>query len=474
MGKKITVSLSIILICTFTFINGYTYVYPSYADSNTDTWTSVTTNQELAEAFRYYCKSRNLAIEGSVLDALTTFTTNNFNTICNTLGIDVTALQAHLKRSTDSNNRVQFLFDQFGVTAYNRIFAEFLQNNNLSVGDSANQQDDTIYEGYFYNDPSGNACFCYVVTDTGPKENQTLGNDLKKLGTPYVYDGNYLYSYMQRNSLSTYNFPLSINGNTLTNFVYSSFNIPDAGYNYVSPFESSPPIGIENFNSLNFKRVNVSTGQVSRLGNIAIFYSLADSKLYYGYYSKLLTRDTTNHNWYIRTQLPINTTDNNFSNQYIFLTTNNNVINNNTYNDNRQTVINNEGDVYNYNYDDDDPPVNQPPGTVTPPSNSGGDDGDISFPDFNFQLPEINWSLGDLSEKFPFSIPFDLIAFFTVLNAEPQAPSIDANIPLGSWYTWHFQADFSQFNNWATIIRNVEFIAFCIGLIYLTIRLVKG
>lgn len=79
-----------------------------------------------------------------------------------------------------------------------------------------------------------------------------------------------------------------------------------------------------------------------------------------------------------------------------------------------------------------------------------------------------------MSNKFPFSIPFDLVAFYTILNADPVAPSIDRDIPLGNWYTWHFEADFSQFDDYAVIIRNVEYIGFVVGLIYITIKFVKG
>ena len=153
-------------------------------------------------------------------------------------------------------------------------------------------------------------------------------------------------------------------------------------------------------------------------------------------------------------------------------------VNYNTYND----IVNNSSNITIINNNPSDPeiPYNPYPdggGSTTGPSSGnggGGTDGTITLPDLDLTLPEINWSLGDLSEKFPFSIPFDLIAFFTVLNSDPEAPAIDAEIPLGDWYTWHFEADFSQFDNYAVLIRNVEFIAFCVGLIYLTIKFVKG
>ena len=467
MGKKITVSLSIILICTITFINGYTFVYPSYADSTTEQWTSVTTNEELAQAFEYYCKSRNLFIDGSVLGSATKFTTQSFDNICDNIGINMSALQANIKKSTDKNGGLQFLFDTNGITAYNRIFAEFLQNHDLQEGDTV--QNDVVYSGELVEDADGNTALVFYVEKLDTLNDSNNSNYLTAVGSLYKYNNQQLVNMANIVADSTTRFNIPYKDNQGEKNIYTRCT-SGSSYTYINT--NDPTYG--NNGGLIFYRTGSKTFNHGYLtiakysGNyyVGIFSNFYINRIGYDNVSRVNNKP----NWrYANSFVPVKK-----DNADVYITTNNNTINSNTYTDNRQTVINNEGDVYNYDYDDDDPPINPPPSTVTPPSDSGGSDGDVSFPDFNFQLPEINWSLGDLSEKFPFSIPFDLIAFFTVLNAEPQAPSIDANIPLGSWYTWHFTADFSQFDNWATIIRNVEFIAFCIGLIYLTIRLVKG
>lgn len=114
-------------------------------------------------------------------------------------------------------------------------------------------------------------------------------------------------------------------------------------------------------------------------------------------------------------------------------------ITNNDYGDYNYTVINNDGDVYNYDVEPDpdpgedphpDPDIpynpypdnpNYPPNNPSDPSNpsdpyippstpatdpnnppSGDGGGTITFPDIDLNLPEINWSLGNLSEKFLF------------------------------------------------------------------------
>lgn len=110
-------------------------------------------------------------------------------------------------------------------------------------------------------------------------------------------------------------------------------------------------------------------------------------------------------------------------------------------------------------------------GTITP-NGSGGFN--FNLPDFDLpDLSGLNWSISGLSEKFPFSIPFDLIAFFTVLNAEPETPELQGNIDLGL-VQWNIDWDLHDFDNLASILRNLEFIGFCIALIIITRGMIKG
>ena len=185
-----------ITICFLIMLTSAFYAYTSidsrclvYADSTTDNWQNVTTNAELVEAFRYYCKSRDLTIDGSVADAVTSFTTKTFNGICNTLGIDVTALQAQLKKETDGNTGTRFLFTATGIDAYNRIFAQFLQDNNLSVGDD--NVNITVESGIYFKDYDGNGCWCFVSNNvtsaTSIVSNSNPSNVYSNKGTPYIY-----------------------------------------------------------------------------------------------------------------------------------------------------------------------------------------------------------------------------------------------------------------------------------------------
>lgn len=482
--KKFIILNICIIITAFAFVQGYVSVNSSaYAATG---WENVTSTEELAEAFRYYCKSRDLTIDGSVADGVTKFTTQTFNNICNRLGLNVTAIQADLKKSTDGNLGVQYLFNSSGIATYNRIFAQFLQDNDLSVGDTVNDKD--LYDGYIFN---GSLCTVInqpligsyfgwhklneVVTSSA---SSTYRNYIESVGTPWVKDGGYdAYLFCINNGVTSSNTSVEYcrwvyNGDTYRIRLSREGLSGGLAYGYSSSPSSIPFYVTKGYSDTSSKGYN---------GYPSVFYvkQYADNGLFpyvFGAISHNENNDQYNCN-FVSNGLSNNDT-NIISVCNVNMTTNNNTINNNTYNENTYTTINNEGDVYNYDTDDEPEPgtpsTPSTPSPITPPSDSGGSDGDLTFPSFNFKFPEINWSLGDLSNKFPFSIPFDLVAFYTILNAEPRAPAVDAEIPLGDFYNWHFEADFSQFDSYAVIIRNVEYISFVVALIYITVKFVKG
>ena len=188
MKKKIIANLSIILIlsgvfCNVCYFNSRLSVYDRPFVYAQDSWQNVN-NDDLVTAFKYYCKSRNLVINGSIADSLTSFTTETFNNIISVLGIDPTLLQAELKKTTDGNLGLRFLFTQTGVNFYNRIFSEFLQNNDFSVGDDIDNE--VVYSGKCFTDLDGNKCLVYYVDDIYCNAGHSA--NVSKLGSFYKFD----------------------------------------------------------------------------------------------------------------------------------------------------------------------------------------------------------------------------------------------------------------------------------------------
>lgn len=79
-----------------------------------------------------------------------------------------------------------------------------------------------------------------------------------------------------------------------------------------------------------------------------------------------------------------------------------------------------------------------------------------------------------LQSVFPFCIPFDLYAFVSCLAADPVAPS----------FTWRFyvpgicdesiEIDLSEFDAAAQILRTMELLLFCVGLAFVTRKIIRG
>lgn len=465
---------------SFTVGYNQTFDIPVYAD---DGWNNSDLSKQV-EGFKAYCKSRNLTIDGSVADAVTTFTSQTYQSICNTLGINIDALQAEIKYKTDNNTGLQWLFTSSGLNAYNRIFAEFLQNNDLEVGDSASQYNNTVYSGKYFTDLDGNSCLCYILNSNlsnigGTNRYNTINpSSVLAKGTTYLnIEGSILaneygypnssYNYVNRSVRLTSSVTTDVN----TYFSSGSGNLAYRGYFifYNGGYSSILPSIILYGNITKISGNNVDYNVTN--GHCTIYYSVTSDTYYLcsSYYNG------SNYIVYSKTSFKIN--NDNSENVNIYLNSNNKFINQSTnINEGDTYIINNDGQKITNVTPDPDPynPYPNGGGTTGGSTTTGGDGGDINFPNFNFDIPSINWSLGDLSNKFPFSIPFDLVAFYTILNADPVAPSIDRDIPLGNWYTWHFEADFTQFDDYAVIIRNVEYIGFVVGLIYITIKFVKG
>lgn len=81
-----------------------------------------------------------------------------------------------------------------------------------------------------------------------------------------------------------------------------------------------------------------------------------------------------------------------------------------------------------------------------------------------------------LEKVFPFCVPFDLIDFISVLDAEPTAPHFEWVIPLAAvgGEDLYFEIDLKPFDKVAEVVRLMELLSGCVGLILLTRNIIRG
>lgn len=80
----------------------------------------------------------------------------------------------------------------------------------------------------------------------------------------------------------------------------------------------------------------------------------------------------------------------------------------------------------------------------------------------------------DLSNVFPFCIPFDLYDFLTCLNADPVAPVIQWELALPGGGSFPIELDLSPFDPVAQLLRRLQLLLFCVALAIKTRDLIKG
>lgn len=418
-----------------------------FADSVPSGFTQVDNEADQVEAFKYYCKSRNLAIEGSVLDAVTQVTTKAYQTAVNAvsseIGFDINSLQNELyKRNTSSGQ--EFFYTASGINAMNRIFAEFLQNNNLAVGDEVNDQ--VLEQGKFYN---GSFVYVFQYTDTLSVSDGVSHQICLSTGTPFMSTEAFTSLYNSTNRTAS----VTTSDGT---FIFPMYYV-SGGY-YAG-------------NGTSYAQYTNLGTRFFRPGFPAYFYTTKGQLAFGAIFGVQGSSTPVDNRLGFMCRGIITGQNDNIQDTTVYITTNNTTINNNNYEG--DTIIKNNGQTEKPNPPIPDP--NDDHNSTTDPINPSDPDSDsnLTFPLLDLDLPSIDWSIGDLSNKFPFSIPFDLYNMFSVLNTEPQTPEIKGNIDLGI-YEWSLDWNLHQFDDTAELLRNVEFVGFIIGLIFITRSLIKG
>lgn len=431
------------------------------------------------DAFRAYCKSRNLFVEGSALDTITDVTTSIYQHLVADAGLDINELQNQIYKKTSGNVGAQWFFTQTGISAYNRLFAELLQNNDLAVGDTVDNKN--IFNGEKFIDDDGNSCLVYIIHN---RTNTQSGSFLKadcigQYGSYLKYTGDTLSSMLNVNEY--FNAEFHIYGRTyIGNLTQAGKNSNGLGYSKVIKTFNNQT-NIEVVTTYDAYWVINSTNTPINGGTVV--YKLDDGNYYIGTLADGLLNSSYSSTYAKVKGIKINLTppadtetSSSVTTQNVYYTTNNQTINNNNYEG--DTYITNEGDVITNNPDPTPTPGGQDPGWNVGGGQGSYNDGQgnnytINFPDF--ELPDLNidWSIQGLGNKFPFSIPFDIASLISVLNAEPEAPRFQGTVNFG-FTTWDYDINLQQFDTVAQVCRIAELLLLVFGLILITRSIIKG
>lgn len=106
---------------------------------------------------------------------------------------------------------------------------------------------------------------------------------------------------------------------------------------------------------------------------------------------------------------------------------------------------------------------------VDPNPDSGSDIVNPSDPTEPEDVGPIGDYALDLTEFFPFCIPYDIKEFLSLLSAAPEAPVFEWDIVVKSWdWGFHVTVDLSPWNDVAALFRKLELLAFIVGLGFVT------
>lgn len=500
----------IVLLMVIACCGAYCKGYYSYAED-----INYMSDEELEAAYQAYLQSKGGGLIGNAGARLAytngkmlNFLTSSSNTTPYRNINEIKGLMSWQKAELESGNSsvLQLSMSQGGASVFSLYTQWLLQNHYFGNGVDETDGifddgvDNLVYSGEYFIDDDGNSCLVTIINVNPSSYPYGYNNEnIIAKGSTFVRPGGKdVIDYYTSNG-STY-FSFNVNSNTYYyNIWYAS---------YLSKYSSNSDV---NNNKL-FYYANYTFMNTEYYGRPTIL-KMSGNRYGYGILSQTsngdynggavlgaFTPSTFNSQ---NTDINFYTTNNNNISVYptidadgtLYITPKVNVgvdgeINYQPYTFNQGDTITNI--VNNYYTDSGTPdktisiPDDEPYAEPTPPYGGtqpdwgtgdfgGFEDEDGNNWNFNFNIPDLNidWEIQGLKEKFPFSIPFDLIAFVQVLDAEPETPEFTGTINL-IIYQWEIDADLSAFDNLASIVRNVEFIGFCITLIMITRKMIKG
>ena len=453
MCKKILISIITIIVAFTGFLTGFFSVGCSYIYAiDVPEYTQVSDSEKFTECFMAYCKSRDTEILGGSANVVTTFTYNALVKSASQLGIDINRLQAELYYKQDQNQGIQWFMTSTGVSAFNELFAQLIADKGLEVGDT--NVNENLFNGHYYTYNNYTA-LCFEGWGS------TSFNDLEHIsvfGSAFMYDTQQIINLIDSGQ-TTITIAYDGTGNHTYTGPIKKYTSDAQNYSYLMGVNET---GYGNWYNTNFCIYGYRYGSLICRAYPCIYYN---NGKYYG--RKIIFNNSNQWRYETMGAEELQIVNDKCGPAIInIITINNNPIKNEYEGD---TIINNEGDIINNPTPEPTPEPNNPNDVIhNVPSDPLGPDG-IDLPDID--IPSL--PIGNLSEKFPFSIPWDLVAFYAMLDAEPQAPRFNGTMDL-TLVQWNYDIDLAPFDSAAELCRKLQFGLFVVGLIVASRSIIRG
>ena len=457
--KKINVLLICFIIAVIPCIYSIDFSYAEDEPTATN-WLPCDSEEMIVRGAKAFLKVNNFYWTYSPVGQFYKWTYNHLEEQASNQGYTMTEISQGMKYRYLENGKIQFYFTAGCLQMLNNVYEGML--NNLGITPNSFK---TVYSGKYYKDANNNKIMVFMAKSN--IYNSWSGN---RLNVYNYFDGlgqKWLHNGSDYASLNSVTFPVP-NGDR-------TFNISTAtGQNYGAYQEFRCIDSVNN-------PVYVTSG----------YHSGYDSILYSRYFDKFYICTFIDFDWYNSTgQLNYRTIKiTSFGNELPKTNDNNGnaSVNANQGNEPQNPFEPDTDYTIDEPDDDNDEPVTTPvePEPPNDPNTGGGTTNNNGDTTFNFfivpNLPDLNpdpqnipnkWKIPNLQQKFPFCIPFDLIAIYSVLDTEPQAPKIQQTVDFGG-FTYNLDINLNTYDSAMVNIRKFILVLYIFGLLFVTPSILK-
>lgn len=502
MFKKII----ILLICSFIAFTPCLYNFNfSFAEDEEPSFITVDDEYAFTAAMKAYAQvNYNLTTTfsyGEYNDPINSFIAGwsykAYKRICNTLGIDLTTLQQSIQYRVDSNGALQFLYSGSYIQNYNAVIRQYMLDNNIDP--DAFNQNQRVYSGLTFKDNSDpvHSCLVFIMKDnTLTAWSEDANTHIDQYGTPYRYDG----AEARRMILNGSNFDIQI---PLTDYTYTMYFDNFTGTDYLGTrFHKRGTANNNNSIYLEARPDTHPDWNITTIAGYPSVFKLANGKYYFGNFLQYSFNDGSNTS--IQTlyncSTEINTNTNNNLLQTLIDIAKAGAPNITAQPDHSALIdVGKMGADNAVNalkkYIEDDNPEDEP--QIDPDYKGGKPNfptpslpsipiGFVNNMPINITLPNLDdlipdafnniphgFSIPGLRYKFPFCIPFDMIAVYEVLDTTPEAPHFQTQINFAT-FNYDLDIDLQDYDPYMIHIRNYFLILYIFGLLFITPKLLKA